>query len=152
MSSFDLLESTPQIFGILGLVLLLVTLITFFFNFQIKFRLTGATIFSFLLSIFSWAFLQSYSENVKIDGAIYVPVVYDNGSDLIILKAKNDFPQLSVNPTLEQVSLNLKRGSRNGQKVHIKLRGLEKITEDVSKPIILGEIEKSFITMQTNNE
>ena len=146
MSFFELLESTPKIFGIIGGILFFITLITFFFNFPLKFRLTGATIFSFLLSIFSWAFLQSYSENIKIEGAVYLPVVYDNGSDLIITKADEDLPLESIEPTLEQISSNLKKGSRSGRKVSIKIRRLEKISEGVSKPIIIGEVEKSFIT------
>ena len=145
MSFFELLKSTPKIFGVLGIILFLITLITFFLNFKIKFRLTGATIFSFLLSLFSWAFLQSYIENVKVEGAVYAPIVYDNGTNLIIAKANKDFQQISVKPTLEQISLNLKRGSRSGQTVKIKIRSLEKVSEDISKPIILGEIEKSFL-------
>ena len=146
MSFFELLESTPKIFGILGGILFFITLITFLFNFPIKFRLTGATIFSFLLSIFSWAFLQSYSENIKVEGAVYLPVVYDNGSDLIITKADQDLPIESIEPTLEQISSNLKKGSRSGRKVKIRIRRLEKISEGVSKPIVIGEVEKSFIT------
>ena len=146
MSFFELLESTPKIFGIIGGILFFITLISFFFNFPLKFRLTGATIFSFLLSIFSWAFLQSYSENIKIEGAVYLPIVYDNGSDLIITKADQDLPIESIKPTLEQISSNLKKGSRSGRKVKIKIRRLEKVSEGVSKPIVIGEIEKSFIT------
>tara|TARA_Y100001968_G_scaffold56911_1_gene48048 strand:- start:13519 stop:13977 length:459 start_codon:yes stop_codon:yes gene_type:complete len=146
MSFFELLESLPKIFGSIGVLLLLITLIAFIFNFSVKFRLTGITIFSFLLSISSWAFIQSYSENINIEGAVYAPIVYDNGSDLIIAKADDNFPEESVNPTLEQISKNLKRGSRSGRNVVIRIRSLEKISEDISKPIILGEVEKSFIT------
>ena len=145
MSFFELLKSTPQIFGVIGIILFFITLITFFFNLKIKFRLTGATIFSFLLSLFSWAFLQSYTETVKVEGAVYAPIVYDNGTNLIIAKANKGFEGISVEPTLEQISLNLKRGSRSGQKVKIKIRSLKKVSEDVSKPIILGEVEKSFL-------
>ena len=145
MSFFELLESSPKIFGIIGLILTLFTLVSFFINLSYKFRLTGASIFAFLLSISSWAFLQSYSENIKVDGAVYVPIVYDNGSDLIIAKANIDFPLEAVEPSLEQISRNLKRGSRSGKNVIIRIRGLEKISEDISKPIILGEVEKSFI-------
>ena len=146
MSFFELLASTPKIFGIIGGILFFITLISFFFNFPLKFRLTGATIFSFLLSIFSWAFLQSYSENIKVEGAVYLPIVYDNGSDLIITKADQDLPIESIEPTLEQISSNLKKGSRSGRKVKIRIRRLEKISEGVSKPIVIGEVEKSFIT------
>ena len=152
MSFFELLKSTPKIFGIIGIILFFITLITFFFNFKIKFRLTGATIFSFLLSLFSWAFLQSYIENVSVDGAVYAPIVYDNGKNLIIAKANKDFQQISVKPTLEQISLNLNKGSRSGQNVKIKIRSLEKISEDISKPIILGEVEKSFLMQKQTDE
>ena len=144
MSFFELLENTPKIFGLLGAFLFLITLIAFFFNFQFKFRITGATIFSLLLSLSSWAFIQSYTDNIKVDGAKYVPIVYDNGFDLIITKAENDFPEEAIEPTLKQLSENLKRGSRSGSKVKIKLRKLERISGSVSKPIIIGEIEKSF--------
>ena len=151
MSFFELLESTPRIFSVIGIVLFIITLITFFLNFKIKFRLTGATIFSFLLSLFSWAFLQSYVENVKVEGAVYAPIVYDNGTNLIIAKANKEFQKISIEPTLEQLSLNLKKGSRSGQTVKIKIRSLEKISKDISKPIILGEVEKSFL-MQTKTD
>ena len=142
MSFFELLENTPLIFGLLGIFLFLVTLISFIFNFKFKFRITGATIFSLLLSLSSWAFIQSYSQNIKVEGAKYVPIVYDNGFDLIIAKANNDFPLEAIEPTLKQLSDNLRKGSRSGSKVKIKIRTLETISEGISKPIILGETEK----------
>ncbi len=142
MSFFELLENTPFIFGLLGIFLFLVTLISFIFNFNFKFRITGATIFSLLLSLSSWAFIQSYSQNIKVEGAKYVPIVYDNGFDLIIAKANNDFPLEAIEPTLKQLSDNLQKGSRSGSKVKIKIRTLEKVSEGISRPIILGETEK----------
>ena len=145
MSFYELLESTPKIFGLLGILLFLVTLISFILNLNFKFRITGATIFSLLLSLSSWAFIQSYSENIKIEGAKYVPIVYDNGFDLIIAKSNLDFPSEAIEPTLKQLSENLKKGSRSGSQVKIKIRALEKISENVSKPIILGETKKNFM-------
>ena len=144
MFFFELLENTPKIFGLLGIILFLGALIAFIFNLGFKFRITGATIFSLLLSLSSWAFIQSYKENVNIEGAKYVPIVYDNGFDLIIAKADNEFPEEAIEPTLKQLSENLKKGSRSGSNLKIRIRKLERISEDVSKPIIIGEIEKSF--------
>ena len=146
MSFFELLEKTPQIFGFLGILLLLGTVIAFIFNFVFKFRIIGATIFSLLLSLSSWAFIQSYSKNVVIEGSKYIPIVYDNGFDLIIAKAEDDFPEESIAPTLEQLSENLRKGSRSGANVKIKIRKLEKISEGVSKPVIIGKIQKN-VTM-----
>ena len=144
MSFFELLENTPKIFGFLGIFLFLVTLIAFIFNFGFKFRITGAAIFSLLLSLSSWAFIQSYSENIKIEGARYLPTVYDNGFDLIITKADENFPEEAIKPTLKQLSKNLKKGSRSGSNVKIKIRKLERISNGVSRPVIIGETEKSF--------
>ena len=144
MSFFELLNNTPKIFGFLGIFLFLVTIIAFIFNFGFKFRITGATIFSLLLSLSSWAFIQSYSENIKIEGARYLPTVYDNGFDLIITKADENFPEEAIKPTLNQLSKNLKKGSRSGSKVKIKIRKLERISNGVSRPVIVGETEKSF--------
>ena len=105
--------------------------------------MTGATIFSLLLSLSSWAFIQSYSEKVVIEDAKYVPIVYDNGFDLIIAKADDDFPEESIEPTLEQLSENLRKGSRSGANVKIKIRKLEKISDGVSKPVVIGEVQKN---------
>ena len=142
MSFFELLENTPKIFGYFGIFLLMGTLIAFIFNFSFKFRIVGATIFSLLLSLSSWAFIQSYTENVKIEGARYLPIVYDNGFDLIIAKAEANFPEDSIEPTLEQLSENLRKGSRSGANVKIKIRKIEKISEGVSKPLVIGEVQK----------
>ena len=142
MSFFELLNNTPKIFGFLGMFLSLITIVAFIFNFGFKFRIIGATIFSLLLSLSSWAFMQSYSEKVVVEGARYVPIVYDNGFDLIIAKAEDDFPKEAIKPTLQQLSDNLRKGSRSGANVKIKIRKLEKISNEISKPVIIGEIEK----------
>ena len=144
MSFFELLENTPKYFGFLGIFLLIITFIAFIFNFGFKFRITGATIFSLLLSLSSWAFIQSYTEKVLIEGSKYLPIVYDNGFDLVIAKAEDDFPEESIKPTLEQLSENLRKGSRSGANVKIKIRKLEKISDGVSKPVIIGEVQKNI--------
>ena len=142
MSFFELLENTPKIFGILGIFLLSVSFIAFIFNFSFKFRLIGATIFSLLLSLSSWAFIQSYSEKIVIEGAKYLPIVYDNGFDLIIAKAEDDFRKVYCTNS-EQLSENLRKGSRSGANVKIKIRKLEKISDDVSRPVVIGEVQKN---------
>ena len=143
MSFFELLENTPKIFGFLGIFLFICTALAFTLNYSFKFRIIGATIFSFLLSLSSWAFIQSYTETVVIEDAKYVPIVYDNGFDLIIAKAENDFPEESIKPTLEQLAENLRKGSRSGANVKIKIRKLEKISDGISKPVVIGEVQKN---------
>ena len=143
MSFFELLENTPKIFGFLGIFLFFGALIAFIFNFGFKFRIIGATVFSLLLSLSSWAFIQSYSEKIIVEGSKYVQIVYDNGFDLIIAKVEDDFPEEAINPTLQQLSENLRKGSRSGADVKIKIRKLVKISNGISKPLVIGEIEKT---------
>ena len=143
MSFFELLENTPKIFGFFGIFLFICTIASFIFNLGLKFRLIGATIFSLLLSLSSWAFIQSYTEKVLIEDAKYVPIVYDNGFDLIIAKAEDGFPEESIGPTLDQLSENLRKGSRSGANVKIKIRKLVKISDDISKPVVIGEVQKN---------
>ena len=66
-----------------------------------------------------------------------------NGFDLIIAKADDDFPEESIEPTLKQLSENLRKGSRSGANVKIKIRKLEKISDGVSKPVVIGEVQKN---------
>ena len=37
----------------------------------------------------------------------------------------------------------LRKGSRSGANVKIKIRKLEKISDGVSKPVVIGEIQKN---------
>ena len=62
---------------------------------------------------------------------------------MIIAKVENNFPEESLEPTLEQLSENLLKGSRSGANVRIKIRKLEKISDGVSKPVVIGEVQKN---------
>ena len=41
---------------------------------------------------------------------------------MIVKKAENDFPDEAIEPTLKQLSENLKKGSRSGSEVKIRIR------------------------------
>ncbi len=123
-----------------GLVLVILTVLAYLFNWGIKFRLTGTTIFTLLLSASCWAFQQSYTPPINIEGYKYAPIVYDNGFDLVVAQASNDFPKEAIKPTLLQIASNLKGGGRNGAQVKVRLRKIESAGDGISKPIILGEI------------
>ena len=123
-----------------GLGLGVLTVLAYLFSWGIKFRLTGISIFTLLLSASCWAFDQSYSPPYNVEGYKYAPIVYDNGFDLVVAQASNDFPKEAIKPTLLQIAGNLKGGGRNGAQVKVRLRKIESAGEGVSKPIILGEI------------
>ena len=116
------------------------TILAYLFKWGIKFRLTGITIFTLLLSSSGWAFDQSYRPPINIEGYKYAPIVYDNGFDLVVAQASNDFPEEAIKPTLLQIAGNLKGGGRNGAQVKVRLRKIESAGDGISKPIILGEV------------
>ena len=134
----------------------LLTILAYLFSWGIKFRLTGITIFTLLLSASCWAFDQSYTPPFNVEGYKYAPIVFDNGYDLVVAQASNDFPEEAIKPTLLQIAGNLKGGGRNGAQVKVRLRKIDPAGDGISKPIILGEIindlkESKIIELKDRN-
>ena len=144
MSMSEVIQDVTKWLAWGGSGLGVLTILAYLFNWGVKFRLTGTTIFTFLLSASCWAFQQSYSPPLNVEGYKYAPIVYDNGFDLVVAQASNDFPKEAIKPTLLQIAGNLKGGGRNGAQVKIRLRKVESVGEGISKPIILGELIKDL--------
>ena len=140
MNLLELLEKSTQWFAWLGIGLSLLTLISFLLKWGIRFRLVGAAVFSLLLSASTWAFTASYTPPIIKEGAKYAPIVFDNGYDLVVAQADEDFPSEAVQPTLEQIAGNLKGGGRSGAMVHIRIRKLEPAGNGITTPVVLGEV------------
>tara|TARA_Y100001968_G_scaffold331944_1_gene388385 strand:+ start:1085 stop:1627 length:543 start_codon:yes stop_codon:yes gene_type:complete len=151
MTIYQTLQNATTFLTWTGIALGLLTIISFLISWGAKFRLIGATIFSFLLAASSWAFNESYTPPFVVEGAKYAPIVYDNGFDLVVAQASEDFPKESIQPTLEQIAGNLKGGGRNGAQVQIRLRKLISIEEGKSQPIILGEVIRDVDNSLTMN-
>ena len=140
MSMSEVIQDATRWLAWSGSGLGILTILAYLFKWGIKFRLTGASIFTLLLSASCWAFEQSYSPPFNVEGYKYAPIVYDNGFDLVVAQASTDFPKEAIKPTLLQIAGNLKGGGRNGAQVKVRLRKIESVGEGISKPIILGEI------------
>ncbi len=140
MSISQFLQDATSWLAWSGIGLTIITLIAFITRWGIKFRLVGATIFTILLSGSFWAFQESYTPPREIEGALYVPVVYDNGADLVVAQASEDFPEEAIQPSLEQIAENLKGGGRNVKNVYVRIRRIEDVEEGISKPVVLGQI------------
>ena len=149
MSISQTLQNATTWFAWSGLALIVLTVLFFIFNWNGKFRLVGATIFTLLLSGSCWAFTESYRPPFTVEGAEYAPVVYDNGGDLVVAQATQGFPKEAVQPTLEQIAGNLKGGGGNRSLVHVRIRKLEPVDNGISKPVILGEVIRDVRNNQT---
>ncbi|MFM7267973.1 MAG: DUF2518 family protein, partial [Cyanobium sp.] len=85
---------------------------------------------------------------ISVEGAVVVPIVYDNGGDLVVGAAPDDLPAEAIAPTLDQLALNVRGGGRtspDGQ-VRVRLRRLESAADGASRPLVLGERRKDLAT------
>jgi len=130
--------------GIASGVLVLLTIIGFVARWGIRFRLVGVTSFTVLLSISCLAFAISYSPRVSVPGAVQVPVVFDNGSNLVIAAAPDGLEAASIAPTLEEVALNLRRSGRTSANGHVtvRLRRIEPVEAGLGRPVVLAETSR----------
>ena len=127
--------------GAAAAVLLLLTLAAFVRSWGFRFRLVGVTSFTVLLTLSCVAFAISYSPRRSIDGAQVLPVVYDNGADLVVAAPPVDLPAEAVGPSIEQLALNLRGSGRHSSDglVHVRLRRLQPEADGSSRPVTLAE-------------
>ncbi|MFM7313191.1 MAG: DUF2518 family protein [Cyanobium sp.] len=146
MRADPLLFSAGTWLGIAGGGLLLITVLAFVLRWGIRFRLVGVTSFTVLLSLSCLAFAVSYAPRMLVEGAVSVPVVFDNGSDLVIAAAPGDLPETAFAPTVEQLALNLRASGRRGDGgvVHVRLRRVEPQGPGVDRPVILAAADRDL--------
>lgn len=126
-------------------VLAVLTIAGFLSRWGIRFRLVGITSFTALLALSCLAFAISYNPRVSVPGAVQVPVVFDNGTDLVIAAAAADLPGEAAAPTVEQVARNLRGGGRGGSgggdggQVRVRLRRVEALEPGLARPVVLAE-------------
>jgi hypothetical protein len=146
MRADPLLLSAGTWLGIAGAALLLITVLAFLLRWGIRFRLVGVSSFTVLLSLSCLAFAVSYAPRDVVEGAVSVPVVFDNGSDLVIAAAPADLPEEAYRPTVEQVARNLRGSGRKGDngEVHVRLRRVEAVAPGVDRPVILADASRSL--------
>ena len=146
MRANPLLLSAGTWLGIAGAALLLITVLAFLLRWGIRFRLVGVSSFTVLLSLSCLAFAVSYAPRDVVEGAVSVPLVFDNGSDLVIAAAPADLPEEAYRPTVEQVARNLRGSGRKGDngEVHVRLRRVEAVALGVDRPVILAEASRSL--------
>jgi hypothetical protein len=141
MAADPILFQAGQWLGAAGGALALLTVAAFLARWGVRFRLVGITSFTVLLAVSCLAFSVSYTPRIAIEGAVTVPIVYDNGGDLVVAAAPTDLAEDAVAPTLEQLARNVRgrgRTSPDGQ-VRVRLRRLEPAADGAARPVLLGE-------------
>lgn len=134
--------------GMASGVLFVLMLLGLRLGWGIRYRLVGVTSFTTLLAISCVAFAISYRPRLLVPGAVSVPVVFDNGGDLVIAAAPVDLAEAAVAPTLEQVASNLRgsgRATRDGL-VTVRLRRVEAAADGADRPRVLAEVRRNLLT------
>jgi hypothetical protein len=138
MRADPLLLTAGEWLGVASAALLLLTLVAFVVRWGIRFRLVGVTSFTVLLSLSCLAFAVSYAPRQLVDGAVSVPVVFDNGSDLVVAAAPTDLDPAAFGPSVQQVALNLRGSGRGTQLVEVRLRRVETTAPGTDTPVVLA--------------
>ena len=134
--------------GVASGLLFVLMLLGFRLGWGIRFRLVGVTSFTTLLAIACVSFAISYRPRVAVAGAVAVPVVYDNGADLVIAAAPASFPAAAAAPSIEQVALNLRGSGRNSPDgwVTVRLRRIEPQEPGLDRPVVLAAVKRNLLT------
>jgi hypothetical protein len=138
MRADPLLLTAGEWLGIASAVLLLLTVLAFVVRWGIRFRLVGVTSFTVLLSLSCLAFAVSYAPRQLVDGAVSVPVVFDNGTDLVVAAAPADLDPAAFGPSVQQVALNLRGSGRGTELVEVRLRRVEATAPGTDTPVVLA--------------
>jgi hypothetical protein len=138
MRADPLLLTAGEWLGVASAALLLLTLVAFVVRWGIRFRLVGVTSFTVLLSLSCLAFAVSYAPRQLVDGAVSVPVVFDNGTDLVVAAASADLDPAAFGPSVQQVALNLRGSGRGTELVEVRLRRVEATAPGTDTPVVLA--------------
>ncbi|MFM8525940.1 MAG: Ycf51 family protein [Cyanobacteriota bacterium] len=146
MPADPLLLQAGQWLGVASAVLAVLTIAAFLQRWGLRFRLVGITSFTVLLALSCAAFAISYSPRVSIPGAVVLPVVYDNGAELVVAAAPEDLPEAAILPSLEQISRNLRGSGRKTADglVHVRVRQIRSTGTGRSEPVVLAEATRNL--------
>jgi hypothetical protein len=148
MSTDPILLVAGEWLGAASGVLALVTIAGYLLRWGVRFRLVGITSFTALLALSCLAFAVSYRPRVIVEGAASVPVVFDNGAELVVAAAPADLAAAAAAPSAEQVARNLRGNGRQSDDaiVRVRLRRVEAVAPGLSQPVILAEVQRNLIT------
>jgi hypothetical protein len=148
MSTDPILLVAGEWLGAASGVLALVTITAFLLRWGVRFRLVGITSFTALLALSCLAFAVSYRPRVTVEGAVSVPVVFDNGAELVVAAAPADLAAAAATPSAEQVARNLRGNGRQSDdaSVRVRLRRVDTVAPGLSQPVILAEVRRDLMT------
>ncbi len=135
--------------GILVLVLAVITLLSFLFQWGIRFRLVGATGLLGVLTIGLFALSLVPFTRTVVPGAIRFSLVYDNGGNQTVIAVPPQVTESELDATLRQAAADLfSYGRLSGvdNQLTIRARTIIHPKPGVSRPVFLGQVKRSLAT------
>ena len=135
-----------QWMGIITLVCAGITVLGFFLEWGIRFRLVGVTGFLGVLTAGLFALgLVPFTRTV-IPGAVKFSVIYDNGSTQTVIAVPPTINKVQLEATLRQAASDLYSYGRLGREEQLTIRARTIIHPEpkVSEPLYLGQVKRSL--------
>ncbi|MGK7933794.1 MAG: Ycf51 family protein [Microcystaceae cyanobacterium] len=134
--------------GILTLLFLVLTILAFFVQWGIRFRLVGVTSFMAVLTIGFFGLGLGFFERVTIPDAVRYALVYDNGANKAVITVPQDINSTQLEATLKQAAYDLFSYGRTDlggdHLMTIRARTLRHPQSGVTNPVYLGQVKRSL--------
>ncbi|MGD2183385.1 Ycf51 family protein [Lusitaniella coriacea] len=139
------LATYTQWSGILTLVFLGLTLLSFVFKWGIRFRLVGATSFMGVITASIFALSLGLFTHTEIPGSVRYTLVYDNAGDKVVIVVPPTITESETAATLRQAAADIipfGRAGTFGTQLTIRARTMLHPKLGVSQPLYLGQATK----------
>lgn len=140
--------------GILTLVCLILSVVSFIFGWGIRFRLVGVTGFMGVLAFGLFALGVGLFSRTKIPGAIRYSSVYDNGAAQVVIAVPPQVSESELEATLRQAADDLfsyGRLAQGSDQLMIRARTITHPEAGISNPLYLGQVKRSLATREDEN-
>lgn len=136
-----------QWLGYFTLFCAVVTLLAWVLKWGFRFRLVGVTGFMGVLTVGLFALSLGLYTRPEIPGAVRFSLVYDTGVAETVIAVAPQITETELDATLQQAAIDLYSSGRLSQghdKMIIRVRTVLHPAPGVSKPLYLGQVERSL--------
>ena len=141
--------------GYATIALFVLTIIAWIAGWGFRFRLVGVTSFMGVITASIFALSLGLFTHTTIPGAARYSLVYDNGSNKVVIVVPPEIEKSAIEPTLRQAAADLftygRTGTKGNDQFTIAIRTVLHPQDNVSRPLYLGQVKRSF-TIRDNED
>jgi len=139
--------------GILTVAFAALAVLSFIFQWGIRFRVVGATGFMGVLTFGLFALSLVPFTRTAVVGAVHYSQVYDNGGPQVVISVPPKVTESQLEATLQQAAADLFSYGRVAQsqtQMTIRARTIIHPAKGVSEPLYLGQVKRSLANRNDN--